>query len=42
MKHIHTLCGETAESSDVKAAAIYSYHGALNGARLNFTANLKL
>jgi hypothetical protein len=42
MKHIHTLCGETLESSAVTAAGTYTYQGALNGKGLTFTAILKL
>jgi hypothetical protein len=42
MKHIYTLCGETVESSVVTAAGKYSYHRALNGEGLTFTAILKL
>jgi hypothetical protein len=42
MQHIYTLCGETVESSDIMATGTYSYHRALNGGELNFTAILKL
>jgi len=41
-KHIYTLCGENVESSAVTAAGTYSYHRALNGEELIFTAILML